>query len=300
MARILNFGSISIDHVYTVPHFAAVGETVADLSRRLYAGGKGLNQSLALAAAGADVYHAGRVGADGTGLVLEMEQKGVNTRFVDISGGETGHAIIEVTPSGENRTLVHRGANAEVVPDFIAMVLENFEADDILLTQNELSNVDDMLGLATQKGMRVALNLSPVDDALLACDFSAVRWFILNEVEGNTMTGRTEPEEILAEMRRRWPAAATVLTLGKRGVLYADAQGVQRCPAYDTPVVDTTGAGDTFTGYFLAEVARGSSVSWAMRLASIAAALCISSAGTGVSVPSMEQVQQAELKPVEL
>jgi ribokinase len=114
--KILNVGSINVDHVYTVPHFVRPGETIGATGYRVFSGGKGFNQSIALARAGAEVLHAGQVGKDGEWLVEELRRNGVDTTHVALSGEATGHALIQVAPSGENAIVVHGGANQTLAP----------------------------------------------------------------------------------------------------------------------------------------------------------------------------------------
>lgn len=292
--KILNFGSLNIDRVYTVPHFVRPGETLSSSRYQVHAGGKGLNQSIALAKAGAQVYHAGKIGADGQFLRELLEHHGVDTSYLSVTDGATGHAVIQVDPSGQNCILLFGGANQEIGPADVDRVLAGFEAGDVLLLQNEISSLDYLMEAATRKGLRIALNPSPISPELKEYDLSHVAWFLLNEIEGEELSGKHPPEEICRELLARYPEATVVLTLGKKGVLCADAQGIISHGIYDVPVVDTTAAGDTFTGYFLAGVLSGLSNAKCLEQASVASSLAIGKPGAAESIPDKDEVAQKQ------
>lgn len=299
MSKILNIGSINIDHVYRVPHFVRPGETLASQSLMHYPGGKGLNQSVALAKAGARVYHAGRVGPDGASMLTIMRDAGVNTDMIGIDGSSTGHTVIQVNEAGQNCIILHAGANHELEKSYIDRSIGSFQPGDILLLQNEVNDIDYCMEAAHQKGMLIAFNPSPIGPAIEKCPLSYVRWFILNEIEGAALTGKTLAEDILDAMASLYPGAAIVLTIGKEGVLYRDREQLLSHGTYDVPVVDTTAAGDTFTGYFLALTASGRSAKEALRLASIASSIAVSRTGASVSIPSLKEAEESQLQLIE-
>lgn len=289
--RILNFGSLNYDYVYSLPHIVIPGETIASTKMEIFCGGKGLNQSIALAKAGANVYHAGMVGEDGQELCEMLAENGVNTQHVKQIDGKSGHAIIQVEESGQNSIVLFGGSNRRITKDYIDAVLSQFEKGDYLLLQNEVNLVDYLIEQAYNKGLKIILNPSPYDQQLDACDFNKIDTFLLNEVEGYQVTGKTEPEEILDEMLRKYPKASVVLTLGDKGARYG--QGTKRYsqPSFKVDVVDTTAAGDTFTGFYLAEVMRGHEVPKALELAAKASAIAVGRAGAANSIPRLEEVE---------
>lgn len=291
----LNFGSLNIDMVYDVDHFVMAGETLSSLHMEKHCGGKGLNQSVALAKAGACVFHAGMVGADGDMLIKRMQEGGVDVSHVQVCDEPSGHAIIQVDARGQNCILLYGGANQKIDQAMVDRVLAGFAAGDVLLLQNEISSLSYIIQAAHAKGLRIALNPSPYNAGIEQCDLSCIDFFLLNEVEGEQITGKTQPDEILQAMRERFPRAAIVLTLGRRGAVYDD--GIVRCAhnIYDVPVVDTTAAGDTFTGFFLASIGRGDSPLHALELASKASALAVSVKGASNSIPNLADVEQAKL-----
>ncbi|MEM0530567.1 ribokinase [Zongyangia sp. HA2173] len=297
--KILNFGSLNIDNVYSMDHFVRPGETTASLKMETFCGGKGLNQSVALAKAGAPVYHAGKVGADGQMLIDILGEYGVDTSLVAMTQGHTGHAIIQVDKKGQNCILLYGGANQEITTDYIDDVLAHFEKGDMLLLQNEINNIDYIIKKAAEKGMILAINPSPISDELVKMDLTSITYFILNEIEGNELTQETDPEKIARKMRQIYPGCVVVLTLGKQGVMYYDGTNTYTHGIYDVPVVDTTAAGDTFTGFFLSTLMQGEDVPKALEYASIASSLAVSQKGAAPSIPTMEQVKDAKLKKVE-
>ncbi|MBQ8383204.1 MAG: ribokinase [Clostridia bacterium] len=288
--KILNFGSLNIDHVYAVEHFAAPGETVSVRSYQKNPGGKGLNQSVALARAGAPVCHAGGIGEDGRHLAALLSAEGVDVTHLVVTDEPTGHAVIQVAPDGQNCILVCAGANGAIPEGYMRSVLSCFGEGDWLLLQNEVAGLSTLLTLAKERGMRVILNPSPITEALLAADLSAVDCFLFNETEGFALTGEREPSAMLNALAERYPRAEIVLTLGADGAFWqADGERTY-CPACPVDAVDTTAAGDTFTGYFLAARAEGASPADALSLAARAAAIAVTRPGTAESVPYRHEV----------
>ena len=296
--KILSFGSLNLDHVYTVPHFVRPGETVAAEKFEVFCGGKGLNQSVALGRAGADVYHAGLVGRDGKTLTDLLMASGCNVENVAVCGSPTGRAMIQVDQTGENCIIINGGANREIGAAFIEKGLRGFSRGDICLFQNEISNVPLIMRAAHEKGMLVAFNPSPITEDVPRYPLACVTWFILNRGEGGNLTGETEPEKISSALLRCYPGCRVVLTLGGEGVYYRDAAQSIRRGAYHVKAVDTTGAGDTFTGYFLAGAAQGLALDEILRRASVAAALAVTRKGASGSIPTLDEVLHAQLAEV--
>jgi len=288
--KILNFGSLNVDHVYAVDHFVRPGETLAGLRYDRFCGGKGLNQSIALAHAGARVYHAGKVGPDGAWLKERLKRAGVNTSLVEVINGPSGHAIIQVNRDGENSIILYGGANQAITPENAAKILRHFSSGDYLLLQNEISSVPAIMKCAARAGLKIVLNPAPMTRALLKYPLKLVSCFILNEIEGADLTGEKVPGRILSAMMKQYPKAATVLTLGAQGVLYGEAGRVLKVPAVKVKPVDTTAAGDTFIGYFLSDLAAGRDPEEALRTACRAAAICVTRPGAADSIPKRSEL----------
>ncbi len=289
--RILNYGSLNLDHVYRVDHFVAPGETLASLAYARHCGGKGGNQSLALARAGAAVWQAGKIGPDGLVLRETLAAAGVDVSLLHTDGSATGHAIIQVNRDGENAILLHGGANREIGEDEAAEALARFGPGDLLLLQNEISAIPAILRQAKARGMAVAFNPAPLGPEVAGYPLDCVDLFILNEIEGGQLSGESTPEAIIAALRGRFPAADILLTLGAQGARFAGADGsMVDMAAERVQAVDTTAAGDTFIGYFLARRAVGDPPATALRIAGHAAAICVTRPGAAESIPVLAEV----------
>lgn len=290
--KILNFGSLNLDYVYQVPRFLAPGETMAAKSVSVVPGGKGLNQSVALARAGADVWHAGVVGAGSDMLTGLLEQNGVHLNCLKHSENIQGNAIIQVTPEGENAILLCGGSNREITPEQVRETIGCFEKGDWLVLQNEVSCLKEMVEEAAKTGMHIVLNPSPFETDLLELKLEAVDWLFINEVEGQQMTGSSDPAAILSILRERYPSMNIVLTLGKQGAVCdtPDERVVQ--PIFPVKAVDTTAAGDTFTGYFVASYTQGYSLKDCMARAAAASAISVSRHGASISIPEPAEVEK--------
>lgn len=294
--KILNFGSLNIDRVYSVDHFIRPGETLSSQKMETFPGGKGLNQSIALAHAGAEVYHAGAVGEDGHFLVELLEQNGVDITQISFLPLPTGHAIIQVDRNGQNGILLFGGANQAITEELVDQALEDFSAGDWILLQNEISLNSYIMRKAAEKGMRIALNPSPMDDKIKQLPLEFVSLFFVNEVEGEEMTGVQEPEAIVAALSKLSPGCQVVLTLGERGAMVYDGASVWKHGSYRVPVVDTTAAGDTFTGFYLASCMKGMAAPDALELASVASSIAVSRMGAAVSIPTLAEAEAAHLR----
>lgn len=290
--RILNIGSLNIDHVYAVDHFVRPGETLGSLHYNVFAGGKGFNQSIALARAGAMTSHAGRIGKDGAWLIKRLEQEGVDIANINMTEGATGHAIIQVIPSGENAIVLHGGANQTVSEADIVRALSSHEEGDYLLVQNETSSVAEAIRSGAKYGMKVVFNPAPITPAIRSYPLNCVDIFILNETEAEGLTGKTTLNDIRAAMCGQFPKAMTILTLGKQGAVCFDAKNLHRQPAVVVNAVDTTAAGDTFIGFFLAEFMENGDPARALALGCQAAAICVTRPGASDSIPLRRELEE--------
>lgn len=288
--KFLVFGSFNIDKVYLMSKLPEKGETLTCEKYEIHVGGKGLNQAVSLAKSGAEVYAAGQVGEDGKFLLDFLSSSGVNTELVKTTDTFTGHAVIEVDRDGQNQMILFPGANREITSDYCDAILENFSAGDLVLMQYETSQVEYMIEKAHEKGLLVALNPSPFVDALKIFDYSKVDYLILNESEGQCITGEKETEKVVEKLLE--VCGAVVLTLGGDGAVYADKNEYTFVPAFKVNAVDTTGAGDTFTGYFLNAILNGMKAENALRTASAASAIVVGKSGAAETIPSKEDVEK--------
>lgn len=294
--RVLCFGSLNIDYTYRVDHFVRKGETLSSESLNVFSGGKGLNQSIALARAGLATSHAGAIGEDAGFLLEVLNQSGVDTAHVVVRDDiRTGNAIIQNDRDGDNCILLYGGANQAVTKTQVDETLTHFDAGDYLVLQNEINEIPYIVEKAHEKGMRIVLNPSPMNEKIMEIPLDFVDVFLLNEVEAGQILGRNvetdvDGEALAAQLLERFPNAAIVLTLGGDGSVYAD-KDVQFCqPIYPVQAVDTTAAGDTFTGYFIAGILRGKTVQEAMDMAARAASIAVTRSGAASSIPTIDEV----------
>ena len=291
--KVLNIGSMNLDYVYSVDHIIQPGETESTGGRNIFLGGKGINQSMALAKAGADIYHAGLIGSDGEVFIDACEEYGVNHDYIRKIDGATGHTIIQVDKNAQNCILLYGGANQMLTEEFVDEVLAGFEKGDIILLQNEVNQLPYIIDRAYEKGMQIALNPSPFNEKLNAVDMTKISIFLLNEVEGGQITGLTDPDEVLEKMREMFPHAKIVLTLGKDGAKYAEGDNVYYQPIFQVKAVDTTAAGDTFTGYFLAGLIEGMEIPEILKMSAKASSIAVTREGAVPSIPYREEVMKA-------
>ena len=288
--KVLNFGSLNLDYVYSVDHMVAPGETLASSDMNVFCGGKGLNQSIAIAKAGVPVYHAGLIGDDGDVLMELCRNSGVNSKYIKKVPGKSGHTIIQVDRNGQNCILLYGGSNRRLTKEYIDEVLSNFNKGDILLLQNEVNLLDYIIDKAYEIGMLTILNPSPCDNGLEACNLHKVSMLLLNEVEGGQITGEKDYDKILEQLGKRYPDTKIVLTLGQDGSIYQFKGKRYRQGAYKVTVVDTTAAGDTFTGYFISALIEEMPVPEGLELAAKAAAIAVSRHGATASIPRKKEV----------
>ena len=291
--RVLNIGSMNLDHVYTMDHIVQPGETEASLEMNIFLGGKGMNQSVALAKAGVDTYHGGMIGDDGQPFLDACEKYGVHADYIKRIGVKTGHAIIQIDKNAQNCILLYGGANQCLTEGYVDEVLADFGEGDVLLLQNEVNMLHYIVDKAHEKGMLIALNPSPFNEKLDKVDMGKIGIFLLNEVEGGQITGLTEPDDIIGKLLELYPHARIVLTLGKDGAVYADAQQKHYQPIFKVQAVDTTAAGDTFTGYFLAGLCEGMPIPQVLKMSAKASSIAVSREGAVPSIPYRAEVEEA-------
>lgn len=290
--KILNFGSLNIDYVYSLNHFVQKGETITSDKLNVFAGGKGLNQSIALSRAGGNVYHAGAIGADGVFLEEVLNEAGVDTRFLmKCEDVRTGNAIIQKDRGGDNCIILYGGANQAITKEMADEVLSAFGEGDWLFLQNEISEIPYIVEKAHERGMRIVLNPSPMNEKILRINLNYIDCFILNEVEAHALVREdADQAALLNQLKERFPHAEIVLTLGEKGSVYVGAEGIAEQKAYQVATVDTTAAGDTFIGYYMAERLQGESVKEALDMASRASAIAVSKKGAAPSIPNRDEV----------
>ena len=290
--KILNIGSINIDYVYDVNTIAQPGETINVNKRKTFLGGKGINQSIALALSGSAVYHAGAIGEDGVKLIDEIPKGFLDTSFIKKVKELTGHAIIQVDSKGQNSILHYPGANSSFSIGDIDNVLNDFGKGDYLIIQNEMPFVNYAIEQAKKIGMIIVFNPSPFEEKIKEYNLHLVDWLVINELEGHSLTNVVNREEIIKKISSTYPQTNIILTLGHNGVYCYEHQS--KVTTYQasipTSVVDTTSAGDTFTGYFVGMLSSEKTIAEALKVASFAASISVSREGASTSIPNINEV----------
>lgn len=299
--RVLNFGSLNLDYVYGVERFVRPGETLAALSRDVKHGGKGLNQSIALARAGADTAHAGCMGQGGESLMDMLRENGVDTSCLLPVQEMQGHTVIQVNREGENCILLYGGSNRCLTPEQVRDTLRRFAPGDWLVLQNEVNLLPEIVEEGARRGLSIALNPSPYNDSLRKVDYGKLTWLLVNEIEAEQITGEGDPGHAWEALHARYPRLSALITLGGKGsmafrVTDAGVEAVRQA-AHRVRAVDTTAAGDTYTGYFIAGLMENMPLKACMERASRAAAISVTRPGAAGSIPLRSEVEQAGCLP---
>lgn len=289
--KILVLGSLNIDRTYTVETIAVPKETIAAKGFESFCGGKGFNQAVALARAGSKVSFAGIIGNDGGFFLDALHADGIDTSCIRRSPGPNGHAVIQVDSSGQNCIIIVAGSNGEVDKSYIDEVLAQFSAGDLIVLQNEISCVDYAITEAHRCGLTVVFNPSPFNEKVWACDLSQVDILLVNEVEGTALCAPDTAADVPGTLHGRYPNMAVLLTKGEAGSEFVDRDGKRyAASAIKCMAVDTTAAGDTYTGYFLHELFAHGRPEQALETASVASGISVTRKGASPSIPFAEEV----------
>lgn len=281
---IWNLGSINIDHVYRMDKLPRPGETLAASSYAVGLGGKGANQSIAAAQAGALTHHLGAMGQGDDWVIRRLRAGHVDTTHIlRLADQVTGHALILLDKTAENSIIIHPGANRALDKSALQKAMNAIMPGDTLLLQNETNLQAEAARIARSAGARVIYSAAPFDLDALQAVMAEVSILAMNEGEA---------DQLFAAIPGRLPVEGLLITRGAEGAEYRDLKTGQSWhqPAFPVTPVDTTGAGDTFAGYFAAAIDRGDTVPEALRLASGAAALKVTRQGAGDAIPALSEV----------
>ncbi len=290
---IFNFGSLNVDYVYSVDEFVKPGESLAIKSMKEFPGGKGLNQSVALSKAGGQVKHLGFVSSKSKFLTETLKSANVDASLIKEVDETNGHAIIQVNKDGQNSMLIYGGTNQMVSDEYVEKVSAEIEKGDYILFQNETNKTKELIIKAHEKGAVIALNASPMNEVCKNLPLDLVDIFLVNEIEGEEISGESEPQKILDKMVEMFPNSKIVLTLGKDGAYLAFKEERIYQPIVKIgEVLDTTAAGDTFAGYYIAGIYQGKSDKEALLSAATASGIAVTRMGASSSIPSKEEVEE--------
>jgi ribokinase len=286
---VFNLGSINADLFYQVPHLLAPGETLASTDHSRGLGGKGANMSVAIARAAARAVHIGAVGADGGWAVERLLEYGVDTRNIVKLDVPTGHAVIMVDDHGENAILLFPGANRAITESHMDSALLGATEADTFVFQNETSAQIEGATLASSKGMRVVYAAAPFDAQAVEAVLPMLDILVMNAVEARQLT------DALGMTLAALPVRDVIVTLGGDGCRWinTDDGTDQTFPAIPVTPVDTTGAGDTFTGFLVAALDRGLPMKQAILLGQQAGAIMVTRHGTADVIPDLKDIEDA-------
>ena len=286
--KILNFGSINKDFVYLVENFVQSGQTISSKKYEVFLGGKGLNQSVALAHSGANIYHAGCINKNDDSIIIQLNKWGVNTDNIIKVEDPTGHAIIQVNDHGENSIIIHGGANHSISSEQIENTLNKFNSGDILVLQNEINKIDEVINRGYEIGMKIFLNPAPFTKEITNHPLEKLDTLIFNESEGfGLSSGEKEKTKILKYLSKKYPNTKLLLTLGRKGSVYSYNNKVIEIPANKVNSIDTTAAGDTYIGYFISSYYKNNEVKESMEIASKAASISTTKMGGAIAIPKL-------------
>jgi ribokinase len=292
--KIFNFGSINIDHVYQVPHLVRPGETLGASHYQQVLGGKGANQSIALAKANCDVLHVGAIAQRDQVLLEQLDQAGVNTAHIALLTTATGHAIIQVDAQAENAIVLFPGANHGLTCEQVNQVLDDATTQDWVLLQNETNQIDTIIQAAKQRDLTLIYNPAPMNRSLVEKQLTHIDILIVNEGEAKDLAGVDQIAQAQQFLQQKYPQLTIILTLGAQGVRYLPAghpeQNIQ-VSAFKVDAIDTTAAGDTFIGYCLAGFAAKLPIEQVLTQACAASAICVTRPGASSAIPDHGEVQ---------
>ena len=287
---IYNFGSINLDHLYQVDHFVRPGETMASTQYQLLLVGKGANQSVALAKAGADIKHVGAINGANQDILTQLSALGVNTDLIAQVPEATGHAIIQLNKEAENAIILFQGANHALTEEQVDSVLAQANAEDWVLLQNETNLVAYTIEKAHELGVKVAFNPAPMDADLTRSVLKSVDLLIVNEVEAMDLMQASSIDDAKSSLATTYPELAILMTLGSEGVRYLNAGEDVFVPAFKVTAKDTTAAGDTFIGFCLSALTNKLSMKDAMQRGCAASAICVTRMGAALAIPTRAEV----------
>ena len=241
---IYNLGSINLDYFYRLPHLVSAGETLSATEHRIALGGKGANQSVALAKAGVEVFHIGAFGKKDLFFLDEMSSVGVNIENIALLETESGHAIVMVdSNTGENQIVLSGSANYQISEEQIISALVNAKETDWALAQNETCLVHEFLFSAKKKGLKICYSAAPFVAEQTASLLHLTDLLVVNEGEADALLKFTNKGIQALGLPN------LVITLGSKGARYIGEEGEFLVSPFNVNAIDTTGAGDTFLGY---------------------------------------------------
>lgn len=299
--RISVIGSANIDYIMQMSHLPQLGETVSDAKFLQAYGGKGANQAVAAARAGASVCFVGALGNDSTALAYKqsLERDGIDcSRLTLETDCLSGSALVMFDHKGDNYISVAPGANVAVSPQRIQAEESLIQASDWIILQQEIPQLTNqaVLSIAAKYQRPVLFNYAPANDRILDLDAS-VHGLVVNEIEAGALldlpfdsNDSSAVAEVACQLRERGNHRFVVVTLGAHGLTVADADSCTHIPCFQVEAVDATAAGDTFCGVLALALGEGRALLEAARFASAASALAVTKVGAQTSIPTRREI----------
>ncbi len=285
-SAIFNLASINLDKILELERLPTAGETIAGQHSKVSLGGKGTNISVAIQRAGQDVTHIGAIHHEDTVLRQLLIEAGIGNEFVEASQELSGEAIILLDQNAENSIIVIAGANRHISESHIVQSLKNAKADDWLVMQNETNGQIKAVEIAKQKGMKVAYVAAPFETDAVRKVMNDLDLLILNETEAHQLSrsvGDLTDGQIIPKV---------LVTLGAAGAVLYGTDGKIEIDGHKVEPRDTTAAGDTFCGFYIAGIASGLTEQPAIKQANAAAALAVQTLGASDSIPFLKDMQE--------
>ncbi|MBN2858908.1 MAG: ribokinase [Sphaerochaetaceae bacterium] len=288
---LFNFGSTNIDIIFKVDHIVRPGETIPSSSLERSVGGKGANQSVGASYAGGErVFHVGKIGEDGRFIVPLLAEKGVDVTFLHETETPTGQALIQVSKEGQNSIVLYGGGNQTFTEEDVDNVLSHTVAGDWVLLQNEINLNHYVIEQSRKQNLKICFNPAPYSEGVKDLPLHLLDILVLNETEAEGLSGVADPSASLTSLSAMYPDTEILITLGKDGVMHMKGSGeVTTCGVWDVPVADTTAAGDTFIGCYVANRSRNVPVRESLMRASMASNITVMREGALPSIPRPEE-----------
>ncbi len=283
---IYNLGSINWDRIYHLAHFPAAGETISASGTDTGLGGKGLNQSVAVIRAGGELAHCGAIGAKDAPMAEALKSLGIDTTAIEkVDNFGTGTALILLDSSGENSIILEAGANHHISQQHISSSLSNSRPGDWFLTQNETNNIEFGIDFARAQNMNIAFAAAPFDHNIVIPLLEKIDLLAVNQIEYEQILQALGSSQLPDNV-------AIFLTKGAAGIQYIVGGQSLEFAAPSVEVVDTTGAGDTALGSFLARLDQQFEHQEALEFAVFASALQVTRSGAVGAIPELHEVEE--------
>lgn len=290
--KIINLSSINIDRNFSVDHIVRPGETIDSSNFDQSIGGKGLNQSIALARISDKVFHTGMINKDDSFIIDYLLKNKVNVDYIKKVSVPTGSAFIQIDKNGENSIILFHGANYKITKTYVDQVLRGFSQGDVIVLQNEISNLSYIIDQARKRGLFIVLNPSPINQGILDLDFNKIDLLLMNQTEACDISGIEEIDSITKYFRSTYKYLRCIISLGKAGAIYFDKKREIFQEAFKVNALDTTGAGDCFAGYFVGLLSKGETVEKSLEYAAAAGGLAVMKKGASASIPTYKEVEK--------